>query len=203
MWKEKRKIMKVLKTLAIVGSIALLASTAVAQTEKGKWDVSLLGSYNCGWIGGSVNSGTLQVYQGGLGLGYFITKPLEIKLNGSVLGASAGDSGSFGGSFTVIPVTIGADYHFDIERLLPYTQGKTVPYLGAGLGGAIFTGNAGALGKSESATMGALMVDGHVGLKQFVSKDVSLNLQVGYQYLPLPGISLNNVTVGVGLSFYF
>lgn len=191
--------MRNVKIFTLVGSIVLLVGTANAQTEKGKWELSLLGSYNCGWISaGDYNSQTLQIYDGGLGVGYFLSKPLEVKLDAAILGAGGG-----GVNMAVVPVTLGLNYHFNIERLSPYTEGKTVPYIGAGLGGAFATGGITDLNTGGSQTTGCIMFDAHVGLKQFVSKNVSLNFQVGYQYLPLPFINLNNITAGVGLSFYF
>ncbi|HEV2319895.1 MAG TPA: hypothetical protein VGV18_09105, partial [Verrucomicrobiae bacterium] len=90
--------------------------------------------------------------------------------------------------------------NFNIQRLLPFTEGKTVPYLGAGLGGFIVEGG---VPDAGSGHFGEVMGEGHAGVRQFVSQDVSLDFQIGYQYLPLPGVSLNDVTANVGLSFYF
>ncbi|MGH7943352.1 MAG: hypothetical protein ACREFR_20015 [Limisphaerales bacterium] len=187
--------MKIAK-ITIAGGLALIASVAVAQTQKGDWDVSVLGSFNSGWItSGSISTSSLKVYNGGAGLGYFLTDAWELDGNALVLGAVGG-----GANLNVVQLTLGANYNFNIQRLLPFTEGKTVPYVGAGLGGFIVGGGVTDVG---SGHFGAVMGEGHAGVRQFLSQDVSLDFQVGYQYLPLPGVSLNDVTANIGLSFYF
>ncbi|HEV2319042.1 MAG TPA: hypothetical protein VGV18_04785, partial [Verrucomicrobiae bacterium] len=78
-------------TFTITGSVLLLAGTAVAQTQKGNWDVSVLGSFNSGWItSGSISTSSLKVYNGGAGIGYFLTDHWELDANALVLGAVGG-----------------------------------------------------------------------------------------------------------------
>lgn len=180
----------------IAGSILLLASTAVAQVQKGDWEVSALGSFNSGWItSGDSSTSSLKIYTGGAGIGYFLTGHWELEGNVLAMGVVGG-----GANLNLVQLTLGANYNFNIQPLLPFTEGRTVPYVGAGIGGVIVGGG---ISSDDSDHSGALMGEGHVGVRQFLSQDVSLNFQVGYQYLPLPGFSLNDVTANVGLSFYF
>lgn len=186
-------------TFTMAAGMMLLAGSAVAQIQKGQWDVSVLGSFNSGWItSGDITTTSLKVYTGGAGLGYFLTDHWELDGNATLLGAVGG-----GANLNVVQLTLGGNYNFNIQRLLPFTEGKTVPYIGAGLGGFIVGGGISGDGDSGSDHYAAVMGEGHVGVREFLSQDVSLNFQVGYQYLPLPGASLNDVTANVGLSFYF
>jgi hypothetical protein len=186
-------------TLTLASGMVFLAVTAVAQTQKGNWEVSAMGSFNSGWVtSGDLSSSSLKVYNGGLGLGYFLTDHWELEGNVLVLGAVGG-----GANLNLVQLTLGANYNFNIERLLPFTEGKTVPYIGAGIGGFIVGGGV-EDDNADSDHYAAVMGEGHVGVRQFVSQNVSLDLQIGYQYLPLPeGVSLNDVTANFGLSFYF
>lgn len=181
----------------IAASLTLLAGTAFAQTQKGDWEVSVMGSFNSGWItSGDLESSSLKVYNGGVGLGYFLTRHWELEGNATFVGAVGG-----GANLNLVQLTLGANYNFNIENLLPFTQGKTVPYIGAGLGGFIVGGG---IEDDDSDHYAAVMGEGHIGVRQFLSPNVSLNFQVGYQYLPLPeSVSLNEVTANLGLSFYF
>jgi hypothetical protein len=186
-------------TLTIAASVAMITSAAVAQTQKGDWDVSVLGSFNSGWItSGGLSTSSLKVYTGGAGLGYFLTDHWELDGNAIFMGAVGG-----GANLNLVQLTLGANYNFNIQRLLPFTEGKTVPYIGAGIGGFIVGGGISDDSSDSSDHYGAVMGEGHVGVRQFLSPKVSLDFQVGYQYLPLSGASLNDVTANLGLSFYF
>jgi len=185
-------------SFAIAGSLILCAGTAFAQVHKGDWEVSVLGSVNSGWVtSGDISTSSLKVYTGGAGLGYFLNDHWELDGNAIIMGAVGG-----GANLNLFQLTLGGNYNFNIERLLPFTEGKTVPYIGAGLGGFIAGGGV-SDGSSDSDHYGAIMGEGHVGVREFLSQDVSLNFQVGYEYLPLEGASLNEVTANLGLSFYF
>jgi hypothetical protein len=178
--------------------MVLLAGSAFAQTQKGDWEVSVLGSVNSGWVtSGGISTSSLQIYTGGAGLGYFLTDHWELDGNALLMGAVGG-----GANLNLFQLTLGVNYNFNIQRLLPFTEGKTVPYVGAGVGGFIAGGGVSG-DDSGSDHYAAVMGEGHVGVRQFLTPKVSLDFQVGYQYLPLPGASLNDVTANLGLSFYF
>jgi hypothetical protein len=182
--------MKPLKLSGILVGATLLASTALAQTEKGKWELSFAGALNSGWLSQdeqNVSSDTLTVYSGAVSGGYFMTDALEIKGNIGFLGFSSGEINAY-----LVPLTIGLDYHFN-------TKGTTVPYLGVAGGAWVVGGGF----KDETEAFGGVLGDAHVGIKQFLKKDVSINLEVGYQYAPLPIVSLHNVTARLGLSLMF
>lgn len=179
-----------MKSGSIVAGTILLATTALAQTQKGKWDLSFSGSYNAAWVSADdsdFSTDSMQVYSGTVGVGYFLTDPLEIKGNISIIGLNGGGMNAY-----VVPLTVGVDYHFN-------TKNKTVPYVGLAVGVYIVGGGF----EEDSGAIGGVLGDGHAGLKQFLSEDVALDFRVGYQYAPLPGVSLNNVTASIGLSFQF
>lgn len=190
------KIARTLKTTAVAGVVALLAVTATAQTAAQKWELSLMGSFNYTWANTPVEvDNNLTLYNLTIGAGYFVSNPLEIKAGLSIMGfdgaiGSDSDQGSVSGF--VVPLTLGADYHFN-------TKGKFVPYVGFSIG--VFVMGAG-FGESV-AGMGSVLGEGHAGFKQFLSSDVAFNFQVGYQYAPLPFVDLNAVTANIGFSFFF
>ncbi len=191
------KTINVLQISILTFVTVLPASTAIAQTEKGNWELALSGSFSHTWVNSEFDvDNSLDIYTGSLTTGYFFTRGLEAKLGLSVVGINGSlGAGALEGSANawVVPVTLGLDYHFN-------TGSKFVPYLGGALG--TYVVGAG-FGEDWTAAVGVL-ADGHGGLKQFVKDNVAIDYRVSFQYIPLPdSISLNTVTFSIGLSFYF
>jgi hypothetical protein len=188
--------MKALKTILGAGGVTLLAIAVTAQTAPNKWELSLLGSFNHTWVDSPLSvDNSLNLYDLSVDIGYFVSHPLELRAGFSIMGfdgaiGSDADQGNVSGF--VVPLTLGADYHFN-------TKHKFVPYVGFSIG--IFVTGAG-FGQ-DVAAMGSVMGDAHVGFKQFLADNVALNCQLGYQYSPLPFVDLNTVTANLGISFFF
>lgn len=175
----------------IVVAATLVAGTAFGQTEQGRKELSLSGAYSAAWLSADyaeLNTRVTHVYVGTLGVGYFVTDALEAKVNLSVVGASAGTLADI----YVIPITLGLDYHFNTKK-------TAVPYLGAAVGVYAIGGGF----ADVSQTLGAAMANVHVGLKYFATKRAAFDCQVGYEYIPLPVVTLNSTFVTVGIGVYF
>ena len=191
------KLINLLKTSSLAAAAILLADNGAAQTEAGKWQLSLGGSYSHSWVNSDVAVDTsLDIYSGSVDFGYFMLRSLEIKGGISVIGidGSLGTAGVEGSANAwVVPVSVGLDYHIN-------TRSKFVPYVGGALG--VYVVGAG-FGEDWGAAVG---VTGqlHAGLKQFVKENVAIVYQVSYDYIPLPDdVSLSTVSFSIGLSFMF
>lgn len=167
----------------VIAGLALLPMTGFAGTEAGKIELTGMGSYTHSWS--SEGGGGQNTYLGSLGVGYFFTDALEAKINGTFVGFSGS-----GSTMYAVQITAGPDYHF-------MTTGNLVPYVGV-YGGVILM--KGSFGGGDTSETGA-MIDGHVGLKQFLSERMAIDYRVAYQYWSISDTSINNLMVMIGLSY--
>jgi hypothetical protein len=83
--KGKQPFIKI-SIFTIASSVLLFAGSAFGQTQKGDWEVSVLGSVNSGWVtSGGISTSSLQIYTGGAGLGYFLTDHWELEGNAIIM----------------------------------------------------------------------------------------------------------------------
>ena len=188
--------MKLLKTSCIAAGTGLLALSAFAGTEAGNLELegaATLQYQNQNQSGGS--SADIESYQGQVGVGYFVTDALEVKLNSVIQGQHFSSGGA---SFTTYSIfaEAGVDYHF-------MTKEKIVPYVGV-YGGLDFQ-LSGAGGSSE---VGGL-VDVHAGMKQFVGERTSIDYRLSYQYIEIGSstgggdLSINAILITIGVTYAF
>ena len=179
--------MKSLKTCVVTVGLALLAGVSLAQTEKGKYEVSGMFTYAHTWADLNGDTTSFDEYVGVIGLGYYLNDHWEIKDNTAILGFSGE-----GVDATAVAIMAGPDYHFLTEKSL-------VPYVGVYAGGIFADGS---IGSSDASTSG-LILDAHIGLKQFVASNVAIEYRLSYQYSEIEDVKLNNMMAMIGINFLF
>jgi len=179
--------MRILYILGVGFGATLLAGQALAGTEAGRSELSVSGSYSYEWVPSEGSGNGVNNFLGTVGFGHFFTDALELKFQG-VFDAMTGH----GTTIETLEFMIGPDYHF-------MTKGSFVPYIG--VYGGILELEAGAFGGSTATTGG--MVDGHIGLKQFVSERASIDYRLSYQYWNISGSELDSIIASVGLDYEF
>jgi hypothetical protein len=189
--------MKLLNTSLIAAGTSLLAVSAFAGTEAGNLELEGAGSlqYQAESQSGAGTT-DLTTYQGQIGVGYFVTDAIEIKLNGVFQGQNISANGFNNTSYSIF-TEAGVDYHF-------MTKEKIVPYVGI-YGGLDFQLSSGAGSSSE---VGGL-VDVHAGMKQFVGERTSIDYRLSYQYIEIGSsngggdLSINALLLTVGVTYAF
>lgn len=145
--------MKSLKTCVVTLGLALLAGVSLAQTEKGKYEVSGMFTYAHTWADFNGSTANFDEYVGVIGLGYYLNDHWEIKANTAILGFSGE-----GVDATAVAIMAGPDYH--LTRKEPGALCRS-------LCRRHFRGYS-SIGSSDASTSG-LILDAHIGLKQFVA----------------------------------
>lgn len=165
--------MKKLNVL-LLATIVGLSSAVVgqAQIRQGTQEVGFSGSY----FHGTRGNDSQRFWNLGGSYGYFFNDQLELIAEGQLFGGRNMDTvGQLGG---------GADWHFPMQGNQDF-----VPYAG---GSYLF----GVGGDTPD------LLEGHVGVKQFVARNVAINYQLGYGFDPSEtrdaGFNAN-----IGLSFFF
>jgi hypothetical protein len=97
----------------VVAAMALMPSFARADFHAGNWELTLGGS-------GSSNKGITEgSFQANVGLGYFVTKDIEVAFRQSV-----GYSDFNQGTTVTANSRVAADYHFDLGNFKPFVGGN-------------------------------------------------------------------------------
>jgi hypothetical protein len=191
--------MKLLKTSFIAAGTGLLALSAFAGTEAGNLEVEGAASlqfqdqHSSG--GGGTQNNTDTLYQGQIGLGYFITDAVELKGNAVFQGSAIRGNGNNNDNYSFF-ILGGVDYHF-------FTKEHIVPYVG--IYGGVDLGESSGGGTSTTTTGG--VVDVHGGMKQFVGERTSIDYRLSYQYISLSGggfdQTINALVFSVGVTYQF
>lgn len=102
-------MLRKLYVLPVLG-LLLVPAFAQAQFNKGDWELTLSGS-------GSANKGvTAGDFSGNVGIGYFLSKEVELGFRQSATWSDvSGDKSRWGGSSRVA-----LDYHFDFDKFQPF-----------------------------------------------------------------------------------
>jgi len=144
----------IIRRLAAITAILILATfNANAGIEQDDKSVSIFGS-----LTSADDADTLTVSASG---GYFFTDTLE--LQGTVLLISSSSGGS--------DVTV-SGYGANANLYLPGNNQDIIPYIG---GGAVLI-----LTDFDGTTDSAIGFNGQMGIKQFLTEEVSLNYQAQY-----------------------
>jgi hypothetical protein len=160
-----------LRKLSLVPVLALLALPALAsaQFEAGNWEMRLSGQ-------GSNDQDFRTVdITANLGLGYFVTKELEI-------GVRQGLTYADGGSAWAGDTRAFVDYHFDLDRWQPYVGGNVGYQYGDNV--------------SDSWLAGP-----EVGIKYFVNSTTFIDVNAAYEFNLEEGLDDGAFFYGLGIGF--
>jgi hypothetical protein len=151
-----------IRTILVVFAVGLLALPAISQAQfkAGDWDLTLSGT------GASDHNLGNNSFGATVGLGYLMTKEVEVGLRQTVGWASTDKaSGGTGNDYWNGTTRAFADYHFDFDRLQPYVGGS--------IGYAYGRDSA---GSSLDSVVGGV----EAGVKYFLNSTTYVQFNVGY-----------------------
>jgi hypothetical protein len=154
-------------------ALFLLPAIARAQYEQGNWDLNLTGSGQT--ADPSFRGSTTSVTAG---LGYLLTKELEVEVRQGINYTQVFKGGHAWGASTVGAL----DYHFDMDRLQPFV----------GVNGGYVYGD-----PSPDAWVGGP----EAGIKWFANSSTYIYAQAAYEFNLQERISNGNWVYSAGIGF--
>ena len=192
-------------------ALTVVFSPAMAQLDKGKFEIGLYGSAEK-LVGGEVDNSNISPVAG-VTLGYTVAPILTIRLNGGYGWVRPMDltkdgimkhlsSGSSGYKTILIPMLADLKLNFNPDS-------KLNPYLT--IGGGVLLWDLMLNDNSENGQQNTPMIDGGLGLEWFLSEVFGIDLSAHYQYLAnqdqdmsgLGDVQTGTVEARLGMNFYF